>query len=382
VKRTARPPPRTALTRTRPGQPDGTSAGSSSPGSQPSGPSAPAASPAAHRFHRAIEGVYEPGSTFKLLTAAAALDFGTVQLHSGFDASRPIRIGGHEINDFRGRNRWLALPEIIAYSSNLASAHMAMTVGPARHREFLARFGIARHTRLPVELPEADVQALAAAAEAAPLHLVVDLERCEITGLAHRRLRFEMDAGERDCLIAGLDAIDLTWRHRAAIEAFQARARAGEDVGASHIAPAVDPAEPAGGFTHQTLDRAGVGNVGSQGQRRTSGLLYQRDGFRRRRRVVRVVHHHARTLARAGKRHCPADPGAGTRDYHTPPAQAQWCIHGRAPSGRLASRAARRAIPSGSNPLITPEMRPAASTATPSSATVRMRSGVLMDSIV
>lgn len=115
----------------------------------------PAASPPENRFHRAIEGVYEPGSTFKLLTAAAALDFGTVQLHSGFDATRPIRIGGHEINDFRGKNRWLALPEIIAYSSNLATAHMAMTVGPARHREFLARFGIARHTRLPIELPEA-----------------------------------------------------------------------------------------------------------------------------------------------------------------------------------------------------------------------------------
>ncbi|MBI5114430.1 MAG: 3-isopropylmalate dehydratase small subunit [Rhodovulum sp.] len=82
-----------------------------------------------------------------------------------------------------------------------------------------------RNALLPVELPEADVQALAAAAEAAPLHLVVDLERCEITGLADRRLRFEMDAGERDCLIAGLDAIDLTWRHRAAIEAFQARDR-------------------------------------------------------------------------------------------------------------------------------------------------------------
>jgi cell division protein FtsI (penicillin-binding protein 3) len=115
----------------------------------------PAASPPENRFHRAVEGVYEPGSTFKLLTAAMALELGTVQLHSGFDASRPIRIGGHEINDFRGKNRWLALPEIIAYSSNLATAHMAMTVGPTRHREFLARFGIARHQRLPIELPEA-----------------------------------------------------------------------------------------------------------------------------------------------------------------------------------------------------------------------------------
>lgn len=114
----------------------------------------PAASPPGNRFHRAVEGVYEPGSTMKLITAAMALELGTVQMHSGFDASRPIRFGRHTISDFRGKNRWLALPEIIAYSSNIASAHMAMTVGTARHREFLSRFGIARHQRLSIELPE------------------------------------------------------------------------------------------------------------------------------------------------------------------------------------------------------------------------------------
>lgn len=115
----------------------------------------PAASPAQNRFHRAVEAVYEPGSTMKLLTAAMALELGTAQLHSRFDASRPIRFGRHSISDFRGKNRWLALPEIIAYSSNVASAHMAMTAGPVRHREFLERFGLGRHQRLSIELPEA-----------------------------------------------------------------------------------------------------------------------------------------------------------------------------------------------------------------------------------
>ncbi|MCZ8149161.1 MAG: penicillin-binding transpeptidase domain-containing protein, partial [Roseomonas sp.] len=78
------------------------------------------------RFNRSTVGVYEPGSTFKLFTAAAALELGVMNVWNGYDASRPIRIGRHEINDFRGKNRWLALPEIIAYSSNLASAHMAV----------------------------------------------------------------------------------------------------------------------------------------------------------------------------------------------------------------------------------------------------------------
>jgi cell division protein FtsI (penicillin-binding protein 3) len=104
------------------------------------------------RFNRATVGVYEPGSTFKLMTAAAALDFGTVNIWNGYDASRPIRYGRFTINDFRGKNRWLALPEIIAHSSNIASAHMAVAVGPTRHREFMVRMGMG--SRLGVELPE------------------------------------------------------------------------------------------------------------------------------------------------------------------------------------------------------------------------------------
>lgn len=110
------------------------------------------AATADQRFNRVTVGVYEPGSTFKLLTASMALDYGTVQPWGGYDASRPIRVGRHEINDYRGKNRWLALPEILAYSSNLASAHMAAAVGVNRHREFMQRMGMT--SRLRIEIPE------------------------------------------------------------------------------------------------------------------------------------------------------------------------------------------------------------------------------------
>ncbi len=103
------------------------------------------------RFNRVTVGVYEPGSTFKLLTAAMALENG-LNTWQGYDASRPIRFGRFTINDYRGKGRWLALPEILAYSSNLASAHMAAAVGVNRHRDFMQRMGMT--SRLRIEIPE------------------------------------------------------------------------------------------------------------------------------------------------------------------------------------------------------------------------------------
>ncbi|UFN47407.1 penicillin-binding protein 2 [Roseomonas sp. OT10] len=104
------------------------------------------------RFNRVTVGTYEPGSTFKLLTAAMAFEAGTTTMNGGYDASRPIRYGRFTISDFKGKNRWLTVPEILAYSSNLGAAHMAAAVGPTRHREFMGRMGML--SRLQIELPE------------------------------------------------------------------------------------------------------------------------------------------------------------------------------------------------------------------------------------
>ncbi|MDB5414382.1 MAG: penicillin-binding protein [Rubritepida sp.] len=114
-----------------------------------------ATAPADQRFNRAVTGIYEPGSTFKLFTVASAMDSGVAQLTSSYDATSPIRIGRFQIHDYKGKNRWLSMAEIIAYSSNLGAAHMAMAVGGLRHREFLARMGLLG--RLGVELPEAAI---------------------------------------------------------------------------------------------------------------------------------------------------------------------------------------------------------------------------------
>ena len=104
------------------------------------------------RFNRATKGIYEMGSTFKLFTAAMALDSGTIDMKGGYDAAKPIRIARFTINDYHAQNRWLTVPEIIVHSSNIGAAKMAMDVGRAGQQDYLGKFGLMREAAL--ELPE------------------------------------------------------------------------------------------------------------------------------------------------------------------------------------------------------------------------------------
>lgn len=104
------------------------------------------------RFNRVTKGVYEMGSTFKLFTAAMALDTGTVKMSGGYDATDPIRISRFTISDFHAQKRWLTLPEIIVHSSNIGAAKMAVDVGTPGQRDYLKRFGLLQDSAL--EIPE------------------------------------------------------------------------------------------------------------------------------------------------------------------------------------------------------------------------------------
>ena len=94
------------------------------------------------RFNRTTQGVYEMGSTFKIFTTAMAFDAGTATMRSSYDATNPIRIARFTIRDFRAKNRWLSVPEIFLYSSNIGSVRMALDVGIKEHRRFLSQLGM------------------------------------------------------------------------------------------------------------------------------------------------------------------------------------------------------------------------------------------------
>ena len=110
-------------------------------------------STADQRFNRAALGVYEMGSTFKTFTAAVALDAGVVRLDGGYDATNPIRVARFVIRDSHAQARWLSVPEIFMYSSNIGAAKMAIDIGAERQRAFLDRLGLLRPTE--IEIPEA-----------------------------------------------------------------------------------------------------------------------------------------------------------------------------------------------------------------------------------
>jgi len=112
------------------------------------------AAPVDDRFDRAISGRYEPGSTFKLQTLSMALDDNVVHIWDTFDAQNLIHIGRFTITDFEGKHRFLALPEVLAYSSNLGAARIAHMVGGERQRAWLRNMGMFQ--RVPIELHEAD----------------------------------------------------------------------------------------------------------------------------------------------------------------------------------------------------------------------------------
>ena len=104
------------------------------------------------KFNRATKGLYEMGSTFKVLNTAISLESGLTNARTRYEVAKPIRVGGHSIRDYPPFKRPLNVAEILIYSSNIGSAHMADQIGPEVQRAYLDKLGLL--DRLPLELPE------------------------------------------------------------------------------------------------------------------------------------------------------------------------------------------------------------------------------------
>lgn len=171
-------------------------------------PHAPGKASDEARFNRATLGAYEMGSTFKTFTLANALDNGIDTLNDGYDASHPIRIGRYSISDAHPEGRWLSLPEIYAYSSNIGAAKIAMATGAQRQQQFLRALGMFEPLKL--EVPElahpivpkswSDITTMTVSyghgMAVSPLHLVRAI--AAVAGDGHTRTLTLLKDGEKD----------------------------------------------------------------------------------------------------------------------------------------------------------------------------------------
>ena len=113
--------------------------------SEPSfNPNAFADATPSQRRNRAVQDVYEPGSTFKIVTAAAALEESAVTRDEVFDVSAGyIRVGRDRIPDF-SRYGPLSFTDVIVKSSNVGAILVGLRLGPEPLSRYVDRFGFGR----------------------------------------------------------------------------------------------------------------------------------------------------------------------------------------------------------------------------------------------
>lgn len=106
-------------------------------------------------FNRAVQGVYELGSTFKIFAVAQAMDLGLVNPDTMVDGDAPMRWGKYLIKEFQGKNYGplLSVTDVIVKSSNVGTARIALQIGAVRQKQFLKSLGLFEPT--PIELVEA-----------------------------------------------------------------------------------------------------------------------------------------------------------------------------------------------------------------------------------
>lgn len=101
--------------------------------------------------NRAVADSFEPGSTFKVLLIASALEEKVIRPGDSFNCEGgSYNIGGRTIHDTHKYGR-LSIADILKYSSNIGAAKIGGRLGPARLYSYLRNFGIGERTG--IDLP-------------------------------------------------------------------------------------------------------------------------------------------------------------------------------------------------------------------------------------
>jgi len=116
----------------------------------PFNPNEPSKHAVAHRRNRAVVDRFEPGSTVKPFTMAAALAAGAVKPNQSINCENGVtRIGGRRLHDAHPYE-WLTPTQILAHSSNIGTAKIALELGKRDLYRAFRRFGFGERTGLGV----------------------------------------------------------------------------------------------------------------------------------------------------------------------------------------------------------------------------------------
>jgi len=103
------------------------------------------------RSNWALQNIYEPGSTFKVVAFSAALEKKLARVDERIDCQMgAITVAGRVVHDHK-RFGLLTIPEALAKSSNVAAIKLGMRVGDETMYDYIRRFGFG--SRTGIELP-------------------------------------------------------------------------------------------------------------------------------------------------------------------------------------------------------------------------------------
>ena len=99
------------------------------------------------RQNRAIQFTYEPGSTFKAITVAGALESGLIRPETQLEVPGEITVADRTIGEaHEGGNGTLSVSDILARSSNVGTVMVGLKLGATRFDRWVRRFGFGRST--------------------------------------------------------------------------------------------------------------------------------------------------------------------------------------------------------------------------------------------
>jgi cell division protein FtsI (penicillin-binding protein 3) len=104
--------------------------------------------------NRAIHHTFDPGSTFKIVTASAALENKSVRLHDVFDCtSGKIRVPGKTVWDHK-KMGILTFPDVIVHSSNVGTIQVGERIGKDKLYTMINAYGFGKKTGIDLPAEE------------------------------------------------------------------------------------------------------------------------------------------------------------------------------------------------------------------------------------